>query len=146
MGKEQSPFVLTEYVTAEQLVKHYGVATLGDLPTLQQQRYVDYALNSNREISSFLYKWVDALPLPTTGAAFQYASGMAFKYAQRLKQIDDGAINAEPFANLYLEDKEVIAKQLMARPENLNKRRIVSNGYPDEVIPYSQSYGLSDIL
>jgi hypothetical protein len=145
MGKEQSPFVLTDYVTAAELVSHYGT-TLGALPTSQQQRYTDYALNANRAVSAYLYKWVDQLPLDPTGAAISYAKGMAFKFAQRLKQVDDGAVNTANFENLYKEDKEAITKVLMARPEAVNQRRMVSNGYPDEVIPYSQSYGLSDIL
>ena len=145
MGKEQTPFVLTEYVTADELVQHYGT-TLAALPTSQQQRYSDYAENANRAVSSFLYKYVDALPLDADGAAMSYSKGMAFKFAQRLKQVDDGAVNTANFENLYKEDKDAISKVLMARPDAVNTRRMVSNGYPDEVIPYSQSYGLSDIL
>lgn len=145
MGKEETPFVLTEYVTADELVLHYGT-TLASLPTAQQQRYTDYAENANRAVSAFLYKWVDALPLDANGAAMSYSKGMAFKFAQRLKQVDDGAVNTANFENLYKEDKDAISKVLMARPDAVNTRRMVSNGYPDEVIPYSQSYGLSDIL
>lgn len=145
MSKEDDPFVLTIYVTATQLVAHYGT-TLGALPTAQQTRYNDYALNANRAVSSWLYKWVDKLPLDPNGAPLEYAKGMAFKFAQRLKQVDDGAVNTANFETLYKEDKDAIKKVLMARPENVNTRRMVSNGYPDEVIPYSQSYGLSDIL
>ncbi len=144
-GKEESPFVLTEYVTADQLVAHYGT-TLSALPTNQQQRYTDYALNANRAVSAFLYKWVDQLPLSATGAALNYSQGMAFKFAQRLKQVDDGAANTANFEELYQEDKEVITKVLQSQPQNVNTRRLVGNNYPDEVIPYSQSYGLSDIL
>ena len=145
MPKEQDPFVLTEYVTADDLVKHYGT-TLAALPTSQQQRYSNYAENSNRAVSSFLYKYVDSLPLDPNGAAMSYSKGMAFKFAQRLKQVDDGAVNTANFDNLYKEDKDAITKVLQARPDKVNTRRMVSNGYPDEVIPYSQSYGLSDIL
>ena len=145
MPKEQDPFVLTEYVTADELVKHYGT-TLAALPTSQQQRYSNYAENSNRAVSSFLYKYVDSLPLDTNGAALSYSKGMAFKFAQRLKQVDDGAVNTANFETLYKEDKDAITKVLQARPDQVNTRRMVSNGYPDEVIPYSQSYGLSDIL
>lgn len=145
MSKEEDPFVLTEYVTATELVAHYGT-TLTALPTAQQTRYNNYALFSNRAVSSFLYKWVDQLPLNPTGAAMNYAKGMAFKYAQRLKQVDDGAVNAKSFEDLYQDDKDLIAKVLMAQPQGVNTRRMVSNGYPDTAVPYSQSYGLSDIL
>ena len=145
MGKVDSPFVLTQYVTADELVSHYGT-TLAALPTAQQQRYTDYALNANRAVSAFLFKWVDKLPLDPNGAPLSYSKGMAFKFAQRLKQVDDGAVNTANFENLYKEDKDAIAKVLMADPQQVNARRIISNGYPDEVIPYSQSYGLSDIL
>jgi len=144
-GKEDDPFVLTTYVSATELVAHYGT-TLAALPTAQQTRYNDYAKNANRAVSSFLYKWVDQLPLDPNGAALEYAKGMAFKFAQRLKQVDDGAANNANFQELFKEDKEAIAKVLMSQPAAVNTRRMVSNGYPDEVIPYSQSYGLSDIL
>jgi len=145
MGKTEVPFTLTEYVTADELVAHYGT-TLAALPTAQQQRYTDYALNSNRAVSAFLFKWSDQLPLTADSAELSYSKGMAFKFAQRLKQVDDGAVNTANFENLYKEDKDAISKVLMAKPEQVNTRRMVSNGYPDEVIPYSQSYGLSDIL
>lgn len=144
-GKEEIPFALTEFVTATELVAHYGT-TLAALPTPQQTRYNNYALNSNRAVTSFLYKWVDQLPLPDTGAAMEISKGMAFKFAQRLKQVDDGALNSENFENLYQEDKAAIEKLLMAQPQGVTTRRMVSNAYPDEIIPYSQSYGLSDIL
>ena len=145
MSKEDDPFVLTPYVTATELVAHYGT-TFAALPVLQQTRYTNYALNANRAVSGFLYKWVDQLPLDSTGAAMEYSKGIAFKYAQRLKQVDDGSANAADFKDLYIEDKEVIAKVLMAQPQDVNARRMVSNGYPETVVPYSQSYGLSDIL
>jgi hypothetical protein len=145
MGKTESPFVLTEYVTVDELLAHYGTTT-GALPANQVTRYDDYVLNANRAVSAFLFKWVDQLPLAVNSAELSYAKGMAFKFSQRLKQVDDGAVNTANFENLYKEDKEAIAKVLMAKPEQVNTRRMVSNGYPDVIIPYSQSYGLSDIL
>ncbi len=86
MPKEQDPFVLTEYVTDDELVEHYGT-TIAALPTNQQQRYANYAENANRAVSQFLYKYVDSLPLDPNGAAMSYAKGMAFKFGQRLKQV-----------------------------------------------------------
>ena len=76
----------------------------------------------------------------------EIAKGIAFKFAQRLKQVDDGSVNSANFDKLYTEDKDSIIKLLKSKPENVNTRRMVSNGYPDTVVPYSQSYGLSDIL
>ena len=145
MGKETIPFVLTSYVTATELVEHYGT-TLSSLPAAEQTRYNDYALNSNRAVSAFLYKWADQLPLTADTAALEYAKGMAFKFAQRLKQVDDGAVNSANFEKLYAEDKAAIADVLKAQPANVNTRRMVANGYTDPATPYSQSYGLSDIL
>lgn len=145
MTKEADPFVLTQYITSAELVAHYGT-TLAALPAAQQTRYNNYALFANRAMAGFLYKWVDQLPLPSTGAALEISKGIAFKYAQRLKQVDDGAANVVDFNELYMDDKDAIAKVLMARPENVNTRRMISNAYPDLVPPYSQSYGLSDIL
>ncbi len=145
MSKEADPFVLTIYVTSTELVAHYGT-TLAALPTAQQTRYNNYAKNANRAVDGFLYRWVDKLPLKVDGAAMEIAKGIAFKFAQRLKQVDDGAVNTANFENLYKEDKDAIKKVLMSQPENANTRTMVSNAYPDEIIPYSQSYGLSDIL
>lgn len=145
MTKEADPFVLTELVTSTELVAHYGT-TLAALPAAQQTRYNNYALNANRAVSAFLYKYVDSLPLDPTGAALVYAKGMAFKFAQRLKQVDDGAANSADFETLYQDDKDLIIKMLQAKPEAANTRRLCANAYPDVVIPYSQSYGLSDIL
>lgn len=145
MGKETIPFVLTSYVTTDELVAHYGT-TLASLPTAQQTRYNDYTLNANRAVSAFLYRWADQLPLTADSAALEYAKGMAFKFAQRLKQVDDGAVNSANFEKLYTEDKAAIADVLKAQPANVNTRRMVSNGYVDPATPYSQSYGLSDIL
>ena len=145
MGKETIPFVLTSYVTATELVAHYGT-TLTSLPAAEQTRYNDYALNSNRAVSAFLYRWADQLPLTADTAALEYVKGMAFKFAQRLKQVDDGAVNSANFEKLYAEDKAAIADVLKAQPANVNTRRMVANGYTDPATPYSQSYGLSDIL
>ncbi len=141
-GKETQPFVLTQYVTADELVKHYGVtAGLTGLPADQQQRYNDYAQNANLAVSAFLYKWADKLPLTTGTAELAYAKGMAFKYGQRLKQFDDGSRNSVNFDTLFLEDKEAIASVLKAKPARVNTRRLVSKAYGSVFPPYSQVYG-----
>lgn len=142
MGKETEPFVLTEYVTADALVNHYtGGGGVAALPTEEQQKYLDFAEESNATISAFLYKWSDKLPLITTTAEFRYSQNMAMKYARRLKQVEDGSRNSTNFDTLFLEDKEAIASVLKAKPARVNTRRLVSNGYGDVFPPYSQNYG-----
>lgn len=142
MGKETVPFVLTEYVTADEIVKHYGITGgIVTLPTEEQQRYIDYALNSNRSVSAFLYQWADKLPLTEGTAELEYSKGMAFKFAQRLKQLDDGSRNSVNFDKLFLEDKATIANVLKAKPSRVTQRRLVSNGYNQVFPPYSQNYG-----
>lgn len=142
MGKETLPFALVEYVTADDLVKHYGTpGGLTALPEDERQRYTDYAENSNRSVSAFLYKWADKLPLDETTAVFSYAKGMAFKFGQRLKQSDDGSRNSVNFDKLFLEDKEAISDALKAQPSRVTTRRLISNGYNPVFPPYSQTYG-----
>lgn len=141
-GKETLPFVLTQYTTADELVKHYGITGgVASLPTDQQQRYNDYAENSNLAVSAFLYKWADKLPLATNTAEFAYAKGMAFKFGQRLKQFDDGSRNSVNFDTLFLEDKEAISSVLKAKPARTNTRRLISKAYGSTFPPYSQQYG-----
>lgn len=142
MGKETEPFVLTEYTTADELVKSYGITGgVASLPTNERQRYTDYAEQANLAVSAFLYKWADKLPLSTTTAEFRYSKGMAFKYGKRLKQFDDGSRNSVNFDKLFIEDKEAIASVLKAKPARVNTRRLVSNGYNQVFPPYSQNYG-----
>jgi len=142
MGKETQPFVLTEYVTVDKLVKGYGVTGgVTSLPAEEQQRYNDYVEQANLAVSAFLYKWSDKLPLSTTTAEFSYSQGMALKYAKRLKQFDDGSRNSVNFDKLFLEDKEAIASVLKAKPARVNTRRLISNGYGSVFPPYSQVYG-----
>ncbi len=142
MGKETEPFVLTEYTTADELVKSYGITGgLASLPLNEQQRYLDYAEQANLAVSAFLYKWSDKLPLSETTAEFSYSKGMAFKYGKRLKQFDDGSRNSVNFDKLFIEDKEAIASVLKAKPARVNTRRLISNGYGDVFPPYSQNYG-----
>ena len=54
--------------------------------------------------------------------------------------------NAKDFEELYLDDKMAIDKALQAQPTDVAKRRVISNGYKDELPPYSQSWGVGDIL
>ncbi len=142
MGKETEPFTLTEYVTADKLVKGYGITGgVSSLPADEQQRYNDYVEQANLAVSAFLYKWADKLPLSTTTAEFSYSQGMALKYAKRLKQFDDGSRNSVNFDKLFLEDKEAIASVLKAKPSKVTTRRLISNGYGQRFPPYSQTYG-----
>jgi hypothetical protein len=60
--------------------------------------------------------------------------------------LENEGIDPDSLKELTKMVKDVDTKVLMAKPEGVNQRRMVSNGYHDEVIPYSQSYGLSDIL
>lgn len=141
-----APYVPTIFVTGDQIVKHYGVASVSVLPTDEQQRYNDYAAQANKQTETVIYRYVDTIPLATTDEARTYAEGMAFWYAIWLKQADDGANNVPAIKELWEGFKAQLIEVFQSQPKGANTRRMVSNGYPDEVIPYSQSYGLSDIL
>jgi len=136
----------TVYVTGDEIVKHYGVNAVTDLPTLEQPRYNNYATQSNLAIEGVVYRYIDTIPLAINDELLSYLKGMAFQYALLLKQTDDGANNVTALKDILIDVEKNIIKVMQSQPKGANTRRMVANGYPDEVIPYSQSYGLSDIL
>jgi len=142
-----TPYVPTEFVTGDQIVGHYGITGgVSSLPTDQQQRYTNYALLSNSQTETVIYKYVDSLPLEGNDEALSYAKQMAFYYALWLKQADDGANNVTTMESLWKGFEAKLIGVLQSQPKQVTTRRMVSNGYPDSAPPYSQSYGLSDIL
>ena len=144
----QDPYAATTFVTADQIVAHFGITGgVSSLPTAEQQRYNNYAAQANKQTETVIYKYVDELPLNTQDEANTYAQGMAFYYALWLKQADDGARNTPNLKEIWEDyQNRLIDSVLKSQPKQVNTRRMVSNGYPDAVPPYSQSYGLSDIL
>ena len=136
----------TAYVTADEIVKHFGVNLVSDLPTLEQPRYNNYASQSNLAIEGIVYKYIDTIPLATNDELLSYIKGMAFQYALLLKGTDDGANNVTALKEILVAVEANIIKVMKSQPKEANTRRMVSEGYPDTVIPYSQSYGVSDIL
>jgi hypothetical protein len=149
MGKTPGiadPYVATAFVTGDDVVKHFGVANVAALPTNEQQRYNDYALAANKATETVIYKYLDTLPLDTKDEANTYAVGMAFYYALWLKQADDGAVNTDSMKNIWEGLKEDLIKTLKSQPKSATIRTMVSNAFEDTVFPYSQSYGLRDIL
>ena len=140
------PMRAFSFVTSDQIVQHYGVNAVTDLPTLQQARYNNYATLSNRAIEGAIYKYIDELPLQSTDELRTYLQGMSLHYAILLKQADDGANNVTALDKIVQDVEARIIKVAQSQPKTATTRSMVSNGYPDTVIPYSQSYGLSDIL
>lgn len=140
------PYVPTVYVTGDQITAHYGVATVSLLPTAEQARYNNYAATANKVTETTIYRYIDALPLEGEDEALVYAKGMAFYYALWLKQADDGANNVAAMKEIWEEQKVQLINTLKAQPTSATTRTMVSNPYGDLAIPYSQSYGLSDIL
>ncbi len=141
------PYVAFAFVTADEIVAHYGITGgVAALPTEEQQRYTDYATSANRQTETAIYRYIDSLPLDTKDEANTYAKGMAFYYALWLKQADDGANNTAQMKEIWEEQKKLLIETIKAQPKDSTTRTMVSNGYEDFPIPYSQSYGLSDIL
>jgi len=141
-----SAYVPTSYVIGDQITAHYGVATVSALPTSKQTRYNNYASLSNSAIEGVIYKYIDTLPLATIDELKTYLESMALQYAILLKQADDGANNVTALENIVKAVEVNIIKVMQAQPKNVTTRTMVSNAYEDFPIPYSQSYGLSDIL
>lgn len=140
------PYTPYEFVTADQIVQHFGIDAVTDLPFAEQARYNQYAAQANKQTEATIYKYVDQLPLDSTDESRTYAEGMAFWYALWLKQSDDGANNVTALKDLWMGFKQDLISVFQSQPKLVTTRRMVSNGYPDSAPPYSQSYGLSDIL
>ena len=141
------PYVAFAWVTGDDIVKHFGITGgVIALPTNEQQRYNDYALSANKATETVIYKYVDELPLDSKDEARTYAIGMAFYYALWLKQADDGAVNTASMKAIWEGLRDDLIKTLKSQPKSATTRTMVSNAYADQVVPYSQSYGLSDIL
>jgi hypothetical protein len=149
MGKTPGiadPYVATAFVTADNITAHFGVATVASLPTAEQARYNDYALQANNAVETTIYKYVDELPLLTKDEANTYAKQMGLYYALWLKAADDGANNVPQLKEIWENLKAQLIEVFKAQPTAAMRREVVSNGYGPTVPPYSQSYGLSDIL
>lgn len=141
-----APYVPTVYVTGDQIVAHYGIASVSLLPTPEQQRYNNYATLTDSAIEGVVYRYIDKLPLGLNDELLTYLKGMALQYALLLKQADDGANNVTALQKIVTDVEANIIKVTQSQPKNANTRSMVSNGYRELIIPYSQSFGLSDIL
>ena len=141
-----SAYVPTEYVTADKLVRHFAVDGIDSLPEGEDARYRNYAAQANKATETSIYKYIDTIPLPITDEARTYAEGMAFWYALWLKAIDDGAGNVTGLEKLWMQFRDDLIKVFQSQPKQSTKRSMVSKDFGDLATPYSQSYGLSDIL
>lgn len=142
-----STYVPTEYVTGDQIVKHFGVASVSVLPTEEQQRYLDYAVQSNRKVETTIYKYVDTLPFAITDESLTYSRGLAFQYALWLKATDDGANNVKSLKDAWEGERDGLIKTLKSQPKLANTRRMISNAKGETgPAPYSQAWGVEDIL
>ncbi len=141
------PYVATTFVSGDDIVKHFGITGgVVALPANEQQRYNDYAKAANKATETVIYKYIDSLPLDTKDEANTYAIGMAFYYALWLKQADDGAVNTDSMKNIWEGLKEDLINTLKSQPKTATIRTVVSDAYGPQVVPYSQAYGLEDIL
>ena len=129
----------TVYVTADKIVGHFGIASVSVLPTAEQPRYNDYASQSNLAIEGVVYRYIDTLPLAINDELKAYLEGAAFQYALLLKGTDDGANNVQALENIVKMVELNIIKVIKSQPKNANTRRMVSNGYTEDVFPYSQT-------
>ena len=141
-----SAYVPTEYVTADKIVRHFAVNGIDSLPEGEQARYENYAEQANKATDAVIYKYVDTLPLKITDEARTYAEGMAFWYSLWLKATDDGSTNYRELNKMWMRFEEDLIKVFQAQPKQATIRKVVSAGYSDLATPYSQSYGLSEIL
>ena len=133
-------------VTADRITAHYGLS-LEAVPAPERQRYEDYAAQATAHVEAHLYRYVDSLPLEAGPRSIRVlAEASALWYGLWCKAVDDGAPNAGALRSAWEGMDEDLIRVLQAMPQQVNTRRVVSAGYRDEVAPYSQSYGVSDIL
>jgi len=134
-----SSYTPSIFVTADKIVQHFGITAVSALPTAEQARYNDYAASANKQTETVIYKYVDTLPLEITDEANTYAQGMAFYYALWLKSADDGAVNVTSMKEIWESQRDNLVITLQSQPKQATTRTMVSSGFSDTVMPYSQS-------
>lgn len=145
--KPTEKYVQTEYVTADKLVRHYGVSALSEIPNNESYRYEDYVEQANKLTEAVLYRYLDKLPMDVTDEARIYAESLAMSYAKWLKAVDDGANNAQGLKELWEQFRDSLVETLKSQPKDANKRILMGTTKPLGFPPYSQTGpGFVDIL
>jgi len=110
-------------------------------------KYKDWVRNANNTVETALYKFNDQIPLDKLSESYAYAKSMALHWAQYEKAADEGSSNAKAKENLWKMDKAHLIETLKAQPQKVTQREVTASNFTDnEIHPYSQTYGVGDLL
>lgn len=137
------------YLTLSEFLNYYGVtdASTQALNGAILTKYKDWVNNANRTVETAVYPFNDSIPIDKGSESFTYAKSMALHWAQYEKAADEGSPNAKTKKELWTMDKEMLINTMKAQPQQTTTRTVVSSDFKtDEIRPYSQTYGVSDLL
>jgi len=137
------------YLSLTEFLNYYGLDDdkIQKLSGAIVTKYKDWVNNANRTVETALYKYNDNIPIPKTSESFTYCKTMAMHWAQYEKAADEGAPNIKAKENLWKMDKEHLIQTLKAQPQQSTTRVVLGSDFSeDELDPYSQTYGVKDLL
>ena len=154
MSKVDDTLKITEYnagayLSLTEFLNYYGLdaAAIDALPGATVIKYKDWVNNANRTVETALYKFNDQIPLDKSSESFTYAKTMAMHWAQYEKAADEGSPNMKAKENLWKMDKIHLIETMKAQPQKSTIREVTSSRFEDDSLPpYSQTYGVGDLL
>lgn len=154
MTKVDENLKLTEYnagayLSLTEFLNYYGISDeqIQKLNGATVTKYKDWVNNANRTVETALYKYNDKIPIEKNNESFTYAKSMALHWAQYEKAADEGSPNVKAKLALWTMDKDHLIETIKAQPQQVTTRVVVGSEFrDDELLPYSQSLGLGDLL
>lgn len=137
------------YLSLTEFLNYYGITdeAIQKLPGAIVTKYKDWVANANRTVESALYKYNDQIPLAKTSESFTYAKSMALHWAQYEKAADEGSPNIKAKETLWKMDKTHLIETMQSQPQKTTIRQVTSSNFLDQSLPpYSQTYGVGDLL
>lgn len=154
MSKVDDSLKITEYnagayLTLTEFLNYYGIKDeqIQTLPGATVTKYKDWVNNANTTVEKALYKYNDQIPIAKDSESFAYAKAMAMHWAQYEKAADEGSPNAKVKKELWQQDRELMIETLKAQPQKTTQREVTASNFTEnELYPFSQTYGVQDLL
>lgn len=138
----------TQYLSLTTYLDYLGIteseqdSMAGEL----KHKYEIWVNEANRKVESALYPYADSLPLDKNSEEFAFAKSMAINYVRWQKALSEAADNANGYYKSYMDDRTDLKKVMKSQPTGSTKRHVSGTSFEERVVPYSQSFGLGDLL
>lgn len=137
------------YYSLDDFLKFFGLSQteIDNLSDEIKERYVQMVNAGNKQVETALYKYNDQIPLDSDDEAFEYAEAMAREWALYLKASAESSPSKQDKLDSYNLNKEQLISVLQAQPQQTTIRKVTSSDFTqDEIRPYSQTFGVGDLL